>query len=225
MKERYNHMDPLIVEYEDTLIDKLQHVDLCNFYEPGSAINERMALGVIKYVIEDVLRWTPDDAVQKFDSYMIKLMKLNKFVNYIEYPIEVSKGDTRYILSLLYPNKIELNSQQLVEETYKNVLDNDNSKQFPREYFIGGAGFQRFCICFKYLIENIKPFNNIKSMYDYFNSAEGKRLLGQYRLKVPADQFFININDVLHYITRNESESDFWYAYYTFLLNYPKVKD
>ena len=99
-------MDPLIVEYEDTLIDKLQHVDLCNFYEPGSAINERMALGVIKYVIEDVLRWTPDDAVQKFDSYMIKLMKLNKFVNYIEYPIEVPKGDTRYILSLLYPNKI-----------------------------------------------------------------------------------------------------------------------
>ena len=212
-------MDSLITEYEDTLIGRMPHGDVCNFYGiTASNTNEQKAIMCVKYVIEKVLLWDENEAINKFDEYIINLMKLNKIIDYIDYPVEVPHGDPRYILSLLYPRRVRINKVKLIEETYAKVLEN-KGKQFPREYFVGGLGFQRFCICFKYLLENIKTFDNVEEIYDYFDSPEGKKMLYDYRLKVPADQFFINIFDVIHCVTGNSPHCDLWYFYKTFCKN------
>ena len=225
-------MDTLYIDYDDTLIGRTPYVDAYNFYgpEPGGA-NERKALGCIRYALEKVLGWTPEEAVQKFDAYIIRVMKLDRMVSYIDFPVEVPYGNVRYILSRLYPGLVRINREKLVEETFEAVLesarrkeaakeagnaDTERLKQFPREYFSGTDGFRRFACCIKYIIENYKPMGSVGEVYDFFSSPDGRRLLYDFRLKVPADQFSIDLMSVIRYITRDEPDSDLYFSYYAF---------
>lgn len=224
-------VDSAFIDYDDSLIGRIPYIDAYNFYgtNPGGP-NERKALACIRYALEDILCWTPEESILKFDDYVIHEMKLEKVISYIDFPIEVPYGNAKYILSLLYPDKIKLNQQKLVEETFQSVLDAGNKsldengekkserlKQFPREYFAGGQGFKRFCYCIKYIIENYKPMSSVEEVYHFFTSPSGKKMLYDFRLKVPADQFSINMLSVLRYITSEEPDGELYYCYYTFL--------
>lgn len=206
-------MDAMFIDYDDSLIGRIPYVDAYNFYgpEPGGA-NQAKALSCVKYAIEEVLQWDEDTAVKKFDDYIIREMKLYKIISYIDFPTEVPMGDARYILSLLYPHRVRMNQEKLIEDIYKGVLEG-NGKQFPREYFAGGIGFKRFCYCIKFLLENYMPFDNIEDIYTFFDSPQGKKFLYEYRLKVPADQFAINMLDVVRYITKEDPDSELIFHY------------
>lgn len=206
-------MDSMFIDYDDSLIGRISYVDAYNFYGPSAGgPNQAKALSCIRYAIEDILQWDPDEAVKKFDGYIINLLKLSKMLVYIDFPTEVPFGDPRYILSLLYPDKININQEKLIRDIYRGVLSGEG-KQFPREYFAGGIGFKRFCYCIKLLLENYKTFDNIEDVYTFFDSPAGKKFLYSYRLKVPADQFAINMLDVIKYITREEPDSNLVYHY------------
>lgn len=93
----------LYIAYEDYLIGRVPSLSTYYFYgsDPGGA-NEKVALQLIKYAIEKLLNWTVDTAVKRFDEYIIKQLKLERIILYIDYPTEVKKGDVEYILSLIY---------------------------------------------------------------------------------------------------------------------------
>jgi hypothetical protein len=209
-------MDTLYIDYDDSLIGRTPYVDAYNFFgtNPGGP-NQLKALSCFRYAIERMLQWDVDTAILKFDEYMIDLMKLTKLLMYIDFPPEVPYGNVKYILSLLYPQKVRVRTDELVQETYKEVL-NSNGKQFPREYFSGGAGFKRFCQCVKYLLDNYLTLPSIEAIYEFFMSPRGKKFLYDYRLKVPADQFSISMFEVVRYITRDDEDSDMYYCYYSF---------
>lgn len=227
-------MDTCYIDYDDTVIGRIEVLDSYNYYgsAPGG-VNEKQALDIIRYAIEKILAWTPDDAILKFDSYMIRIMNLEKVISYIRYPVEVPYGSTRYILSLLYPDKVHLDREKLVGEVFEDVLESarrkeqskgtdklETLKQFPREYFSGSEGFMRFCCCIKYVIENYKPMSSVEEIFSFFCSSQGKHLLYEFRLKVPADQFSIELLSVLRYITREEPDSELYFSYYTFQQEY-----
>lgn len=217
-------MDAMFIDYDDSLIGRIPYVDAYNFYGPDAGgANQTKALSCIRYAIENILHWDEDMAVKKFDDYVIRIMKLTKMIAYIDFPPEVPYGDCRYILSLLYPDRVKINHEKLIEETYKSVLERDG-KQFPREYFAGGAGFKRFCYCVKFLLENYKPFNQIEEIYEFFDSPQGKKYLCEYRLKVPADQFAINMLDVIHCITQNQPDSDLYFSYIVWKKDFETLK-
>lgn len=212
-------MDYLYVDYDNSLIGRTPEIEAYHFYGAEAALaNEKRALRCIRYALEEILQWDADKAIKQFDRYIIKIMKLEKLLTYISFPPEVPFGDPRYILSLLYPDKIRMNQQDLIEEVYERVLKGDG-KQFPREYFVGGIGFRRFCFCLKYLLENKKTFTTVEEIYEFFNSAAGKKFLYEYRLKVPADQFAISMTDVIYAITKTEPYSALLYHYYRFQNN------
>lgn len=223
-------MDSIFIDYDDVLIGKIPYVDSYNFYgsSPGGP-NELKALSCIRYALEKILEWTPEEVIARFDRYMIRLMRLDKIITYIDYPIEVLYGDPKYILSLLYPDRVHLNAKKLAEKIYKRVLDASDDadgplKQFPREYFSGGKGFKRFCYCLNYLIENYKPMSSVDEVYSFFLSPDGKKFLYDYRLKVPADQFSIDMLDVIRYITKEEPDSELYYRYYLFSQYFPAIR-
>lgn len=222
-------MDAAFIDYDDSLIGRIPYIDACNFYGPNAGgPNESKALACIRYALENILQWTPEDSILKFDDYVIREMKLDKLLSYIDFPIEVPFGNPRYILSRLYPDKVMMSQQKLVEETFQSVLDagrksfnedgernSERLKQFPREYFAGVKGFKRFCFCVKYIIEHYKPMSSVEEIYQFFTSPAGKRLLYDFRLKVPADQFAINMLSVLRYITSDEPNGELYYCLYT----------
>lgn len=220
----------IFVDYDDSLIGRNNSFYTDDFYSvtPGG-INQQKALQVIRYALEDILEWDEKTILTKFDKYIIRIMNLEKVVRYIDYPVEVESGDPKYILACLYPGRLKLSEEKLVTETYKKVLregaDGEAKTQFPREYFGGGLGFRRFCICLKYLIENATKLKTIPEIYSFFDSPKGKKYLYDFRLKVPAEQFAISMPDVIHYITKDEDNSDLFYYRYLYDKELKRVKN
>lgn len=208
-------MDTLYMDYENMLIGASKDIGLYNFYgaEPGGA-NQQRAIACIKYALENVLGWDVEESVKKFDTYMIHILKLERIVDFIRYPDEVPDRDPRYILSLVYPERVRLNLYQLVIETYKGVLEHEY--QFPREYFAGANGFYRYCICLQYLIENYHPVTSLDELYSFITSSKGRRFLSKYRLKIPAEQLEIKPIDCIHELTKEEPFSRLYYTFYRF---------
>ena len=217
-------MDSTFSEYDNAVIGRIQSVDPVNFYGArAGGPNEKKALAIIKYAIEDLMGWSVDKTINEFDEDVMEVMKLDKLMHYIDFPIEVDTGDINYILSRLYPNKVNISAENLIEEAYLRVLNADDedaegsARQFPREYFTGSVGFKRFCYCVKYLIDNFMVMESVEDIYKFFESPKGKRFLYDKRLKVPADQFSINMLDVIHYITSNDPDSELYYIYFKYL--------
>lgn len=216
-------MDSLLLDYEDTLIGRNKSIPSYNFVgpEPGGE-NQRKALAVIKYAIESVLEWDVEDAAQRFDHYMIKVMKLERMVDYIEWPPEVDYGNPKYVLSLIYPQRFHLDRQKLVWATYEEVLA--GRKPFPREYFNGPLGFYRYCACLQYLLEFYKPLDTVDEIYAFFLSPEGNRFLSYNRLSVPAKQFSIDICDAIYEITVGNEYAELMYHFYSFEQDMAKLR-
>lgn len=208
-------MKELILDYEEVLIGNRDAISSFNFYgaEPGGN-NQKRALECIRFVIENILQWNLDQAKLNFDTYMIQLMKLDRIIEYIVYPPEVCPGDTLYILSLLYPDKIRMNPKTMIENMYQRVLDGE--AQFPREYFLGQKGFYRFCVCLCYLISEYRPFGDMEEIYQFFSSPEGKVFLDENRLRVPMEHLGIDLLKCIQTITQSEKYSYLFYCYYEF---------
>lgn len=208
-------MDTLFMDYENSLIGASKDIGIYNFYgaESGGA-NQQRAVICIKYVLENVLEWEEEEAIKKFDDYIIRIMKLERVVNFIKYPEEIRPRDPLYILSLVYPERVHLNLNQMVVDIYKNVLAGDS--QFPREYFAGANGYYRYCICLQYLITHYRPASSLDDLYGFIISNDGRRFLSEYRLKVPADQLDIDPLDCLYELTADETYSKLYYSLYKF---------
>lgn len=210
-------MDTLFMDYEDSLISETpKTIRDFDFFgvEPGGA-NQKRALSVIRYALEDVLGWDVETSTEKFDAYIIQVMKLDRFLDFIKYPIEIPEKSPRYILSLLYPERIKINYTQMVIDLYESVLSGDS--QFPREYFMGIDGYYRFCICLQYLVEHRRPVSSLDELYTFITSPAGSNFLMENRLKVPAMQLQIDILSCLHEITRELEDSSLYYSFYRFL--------
>lgn len=209
-------IDTILIEYEDTLINRASEIRSDNFYGKGpSYANQTIALKCIRYAIEEILGWDADIAINKFDKYILEKMKLTKIASYIDYPDEVADLDPKYILSLLYPQKVHMDHESMVIDVFQRVLKKID-KQFPRDYFSGGIGFNRFCHCVKYIIENILAFDNIPDIYEFFSTSKGRDILLEHRLRTPAYQYDIDLYEVIYTITRDYDDGDLWYSYYCF---------
>ena len=215
-------MDSILYDYEQVLIGNREAISQFNFYgaNPGG-LNQNRALSCIKYILEEILQWNIDLAKKKFDMYMIQLMKMDRLVEYIDFPPEVEFGDGLYILSLIYPEEIKLDQKNMIENVYKNVLDGKG--QFPREYFIGQKGFYRFCICLCYLIANYKPFASLDEIYCFLVSKEGRKFLDDYRLKIPMEHLNIDILECVYSLTDDDENSKLYFTYYKYLQSFARM--
>lgn len=208
-------MEAVFIDYDNVLVGKSDRINIDNFYgiEPGGT-NEKKALVCVKYVLEDLLGWDAETSLKRFDTYMVKVLKLDTIIRFIDFPPEVRPGDTKYILSLLYPGIINLNKQKLAEKIYEEVLSGKEA-QFPRDYFIGTEGFDRFCYCLAYLLSRYKVFYSTDEVFDFVTSPKGKVFLKAKRLKAPAEQFGISILDATRTILSDDEDAGIYYIFHS----------
>lgn len=204
-------------EMDDVIINRKEQVSIDNFYGKNQVnANQLQALNCVRYVIEDILQWDIDTAKLKFDDSILKRFNLYPVLDYIEYPDEIEKYDTYYILSLLYPKKIRLNYEDIVKNTLDKVFSGERS-QFPRDYFAGALGFKRFCYCIKFIVEENLTFTSISEIYDFFDNAIKKRdTLLTSRLRIPIYHYKIDLYEVIYTITKDYEDAELWYSYYCF---------
>ena len=208
-------MDALYLDYEDVLIGRNKDISPVYFHgQKPIDFNEKLAVKLFRYAIEELLGWSREETIKKFDRYMIRQMRLTKLNKYIRWPAEITEGDPAYILHLLYPDDVHFDRRKLVEDLFLRVMDGEMS--FPREYFAGTEGFWKYCICFRYLVTHYRTFPSIDALYRFFLSEQGNQFLDIHRLKTPRDILSIDICDVIHSVTTQERGSDLYYGYYKF---------
>ena len=217
-------MDKITVSlYDDFLTGKRKTLIgiLFEGQKPGG-MNEIYALEILRYAIEKIMRWTPRDACNFINRQTMEKLKLDYICNYIQREKEVLPEDYKYYIYKAYPNEVNYSIKDTMNDIYKRVLN--EHKQFPRDFFLSIDGFNRYCYCFKYLLENFTTFKDVYDIYSYFNSSESKDLLEKYRLASAIKMYDININEVIYTVLGDMPKNKFYFSLYNFNNQYRKLK-
>lgn len=114
-------MELVIYEYQEKLLGNIKIISSQNSVTRAQA--EIRAKKVLKYAVEKLLRWTPEEMAKKFNKEVIKKMKLEEIIYWIPFPAELDPDkDFYYYAYYLYPAKIAYDFRQSVIFTYRKLL-------------------------------------------------------------------------------------------------------
>lgn len=191
------------------------------YFEAGKDKSEEIALIMLRYSVENLLKWTPRQMAENFGPEVIKKMKLQNIIDKIEIPSELDpKKDYFYYAHLLYPDKIPYNEKRAILNAFQNLFRLDENgepiaKKLKKGFLEGVAGEYRLKICLQYILEN-EGFSTIKEMYETFSKPAGNKLLRKYKLEVPARFHFASALDFLHESLPESQKSNFYYTYFKY---------
>ncbi len=198
----------------------------------GNNDTKENAICILRYVIEDLLRWTPKMMVDYFNKEVIDKMKLETVIRALNkyFPVQLDKKkDYYWYAHLLYPDVIVLNDEDLTIKTYRDVLSG-KLKKFPKGFLDGDGGEDRIRLCLLYYLEqdpfltgSLNPPENaedsdlmtIKELYSCF-AREGNKKLKQIKLDHGRRDHFQHAIDFLHVSLPSKQRNDFYYHYYKF---------
>lgn len=164
------------------------------FFQPKYRMARVKAL--IKYLIEEKLKMSPEEALNSLTLDMVKEWKLDSIIKYIDKPVEFLNDDVRHLVYFAYPELPKPTEEELAIMTYKDVLEG-RRKTFPKNYFIDGSrGERRAVTCFKYLCEEILKLDK-DEIAKTFSGTKGLQILSKYKLKIIMNVVFFSTIDLL----------------------------
>lgn len=214
-----------ISRYEDFLMHHNQR-----FYLSGTDAEKRHgALSVFRYIIKDLLGWTPQDAIVGLNQHVAKQMHIDLLMTYIDLPKDVLPDvDYDYLVHVAFPKEIPYKPEEKIIRNYKLVLQKVKPR-FPKNYFnrIMGGYMRARCVL-AYAIDQNIPINE-RSEHDLYQLfAEPARimpLLKSWKLNNVCKSLYEN--NPLRYLhdTLEESETgEFLYNFHTFMKLYRETE-
>lgn len=211
----------IINDYEEVLIGNRKKIPTGYFLFDKKG-NERVALSVIRYAIENLLGWDIKNAIRLFNKNYITLMKLEQMVGYIAFPSDVTKEDTEYILYLLYPKYIDYDVKRYTLRIYEKVLNNQG--RYPKDYMYGYLGMLRAKICLQYSINKNCLFKSIDDLYSFFASKDCIKYLKTNKLYQLYTSFYSSPLEYLHDSMPSSIKNEFLYHNYTFMKKFQEIQ-
>lgn len=210
----------IINEYEEILIGNRKKIS-SNYFLFDKKGNERVALSVIRYAIENLLGWDVHNAINLFNSNYISFMKLDQMVKYIVFPSDVTKDDTEYILYLLYPKYVDYDIKRYTLRIYEKVMNNEG--RYPKDYMYGYLGMLRAKICLQYAINQNLLFKSADDLYNFFASKDCIKYLKQNKLYQLYVSFYSTPLEYMHDSMPSSVKNEFLFHNYMFLNKYQQV--
>ena len=210
----------IINEYEEILIGNRKKIS-SNYFLFDKKGNERVALSVIRYAIENLLGWDVHNAIKLFNSIYISFMKLDQMVKYIVFPSDVTKDDTEYILYLLYPKYVDYDIKRYTLRIYEKVMNNEG--RYPKDYMYGYLGMLRAKICLQYAINQNLLFKSADDLYNFFASKDCIKYLKQNKLYQLYVSFYSTPLEYMHDSMPSSVKNEFLFHNYMFLNKYQQV--
>ena len=210
----------IINEYEEILIGNRKKIS-SNYFIFDKKGNERVALSVIRYAIENLLGWDVHNAIKLFYSNYISFMKLDQMVKYIVFPSDVTKDDTEYILYLLYPKYVDYDIKRYTLRIYEKVMNNEG--RYPKDYMYGYLGMLRAKICLQYAINQNLLFKSADDLYNFFASKDCIKYLKQNKLYQLYVSFYSTPLEYMHDSMPSSVKNEFLFHNYMFLNKYQQV--
>lgn len=152
---------------------------------------------VIRYAIEMVKKWTPEQARVEMKLDDIKDLKLHLVREFIEPPIEAKQDDVYYFVEFAYPYLPRESEEERVMRVYREVLDGKR-RHFPPHYFQTLKGEERAKICFDYMCKeflHVKDYRELPAIFAKTETAYA--ILRKYKLKILVDTLYFSPYDLL----------------------------
>ncbi|WNC15001.1 hypothetical protein [Brevibacillus brevis] len=152
---------------------------------------------VLRYAIENVKRWTPEQARRELSIRDVKELKLHLVREYIEPPIEAKPDDVYYMVEFAYPYLPRRSEQERVLWVYQEVLSGIR-RHFPPLYFQSIKGEERAKICVDYMCSQLMKLPDISDLPRIFSKTErAYSLLKKYKLKILVDTLYFSPFDMV----------------------------
>ena len=192
--------DVIKKEYEMMYIDTAKK-NLSNLYFRGLTRERQqlLALEVIRFAVENYLRWEPEDVARYMSREVLDKMRLSSVVKrYIDFPVEYSKEyELTYLCYLLYPDVYHLDMEEQVMHLYGKIM-NGELANFPSQWMESDQGIMRFQIIFCYVLSGLR-YSSIEDAYRDFASPEGPKIMKKYKIYNFATKIFPDVFSAFHY--------------------------
>lgn len=163
-----------------------------NPYFFNKRYRKKRLITLIKYLIEQKLQITPEEALKTLNVKILKEYKLFCILKYIEKPVELEDNDVSYIIYFAYPNLNPPSQQELTIAYYKKVL-NKEKNSFPKNYFLDGiAGEERARYCVRYLCEEV-----LKLKEEDIPKKLTLEVLREYNLKILLTAVYFSVFELI----------------------------
>jgi hypothetical protein len=188
-----NNKEEVVMVYEKLLNGKAKA--LSQFFFQPHKMEERIKI-LIKYIIEEKMLVTPEEATTKLTMDVMNQYKIKGILKYIPCPDEYGPEDLAYVVYYAYPELPQPSCEELAIKVYNQVLEGKR-KNFPKNYFINSIyGDTRAKTCFKYLCEDILKYDK-NAILEHFGTSEGLTILSQYKLKIIMNMVYSSTTDLL----------------------------
>lgn len=171
---------------------------------------------ILRYAVEEYLRWSPYDMRDNLNRDVLEKLKLYHICKKhlaVDFPKEFDiNKDYFYFAHICYPNTIKFDPDVVVVKHYQNILDG-KEKKFKKGFLVGVEGEHRIKVCFKYLLEKL-GFTSIKEMYATFATTQGTKLLDKYKLTFAKRYHYQSTIDYLHDVLPSSQKNIDYYNYY-----------
>lgn len=187
----------LIYEYQQVLLNKSKKIHPL-FFSGTALSNENLALSILRYVVECLLRWSPHEVAYKFNKDIIDTFALAPILSYIRIPPEVDESTDFFVYAhKLYPAVIPLDTPQLTLLMYNKVRDGI-VKKYPKGFFDDDLGKYRAEICLQYVLSQKEDVQDIPSLYKTFSGPSAIPFLRRHRLTLAYGYSWDSPLDYLH---------------------------
>lgn len=154
---------------------------------------KKRIIQLIRYLVEEILKLSPEEALKVLDLKTLKKYKLDCLLKYVDKPIEFDKNDVSHLIYYAYKGQIkEPTDRELTIRMYKKVL-NGEVKNFPKNYFIDGLkGEKRVKYCIEYLCFDILGLEK-KDIPKKLTPE----ILKKYKLKIVLNVLYLSMFDLI----------------------------
>ena len=210
--------DSVLLNYQDYLFGVTPRF----YFRPAEMPAEeksRKALKIVRWVIEEMLEWSPKDAKEHFGEKEVKVFKLERIIQKIIYPQDVSYRDYPYLISLIFPDEIEYDATEGIINMWDDILANEG-KRFSGNLFDDESGKQRAYTLLEEFNRRYIPAANVSELYKaYADSSKINNLLREAKLFTSLSKLQTYPIGLLHEMIKNRysgMEDEFLYAIYLY---------
>lgn len=212
-----------VSRYEDLLLGKNPH-----FYLSGSPKDkEKDALTLFRYIIRDLLNWSPVAAMENINLDIAGKMYIDKLMNYIVMPVGMSKNDLDYVVHMAFPKETKYDVEKKAIQCY-NVLMKDRSLKYPKNFFNKNSeGMYHARILLAFAISSYLPLEtgDTDALFRVFaDLTEANKLLKEWRLLATCKTLY-NKSPLkyLYDTVEHTPETEFLYNNYKFVNVFDKA--
>lgn len=208
---------PAIEKYEQIMMEPNTH-----FYLSGTdSEKEEDALSIIRYIVTDLLGWTPQEAMICMNSYIASKMKIDILLPYISFSKDVDRNhDYDFVIHKAFPRETYFQPQKKIIRLYQRLINGEISK-YPKSYFNKtGNGYTRARCILLYIVQSKFVTDKDRNfvLFRFFaNNSNATKKLKEWKMSAACKTLYNgNALDFLRDTLEDTPETEFLYNNFSF---------